>query len=184
MKATSAASQLLIGVTCGNADAFAELYDLAAGTVYGVVRKVLRDPGLSEEVAQEVFLEVWRTAPRFDPERGSALTWILTIAHHRAVDRLRSEASSRARLERAERSNSHDTVDVVAEEVELRAEHEEIRKALTKLTDLQREALMLAYFGGHTHREVADLLDVPLGTVKTRLRDGLLRLRKQMGVTS
>ena len=183
-KTGEATTILLSRVACGDREAFAELYDLMAGHVYGVVRKVLRDAGQSEEVAQEVLLEVWRSASRFDSERGSASTWILTIAHRRAVDRVRSEASSHARLERVGQSNTPEAVDIVAEEVELRAEHQAIRQALNELTHLQREAVELAYYGGHTHREVAELLDTPLGTVKTRLRDGLTRLRERLGVTA
>jgi len=174
---------LLAAVARGDQAAFARLYDHCAGQVYGIVRRVLRDPAQSEEVAQEVLVEVWRTAPRYDPARGSATGWILTIAHRRAVDRVRSEQASRAREVRSGRQDRapHDEV---AEEVELRLEHQQVRRALAALTDLQRQAVELAYYGGYTHREVAELLDAPLGTVKTRLRDGLLRLRDEMGVAT
>jgi RNA polymerase sigma-70 factor (ECF subfamily) len=174
---------LLAAVGRGDQAAFARLYDHCAGQVYGIVRRVLRDPAQSEEVAQEVLVEVWRTAPRYDAARGSATGWILTIAHRRAVDRVRSEQASRAREVRSGRQDRapHDEV---AEEVELRLEHQQVRRALDALTDLQRQAVELAYYGGHTHREVAELLGAPLGTVKTRLRDGLLRLRDEMGVAT
>ncbi len=176
--------ELLVAVSRGDEAAFSLLYDRLAGLVYGVVRKVVRDPAQSEEVAQEVFVEAWRTAARFDPERGGARTWLLTMAHRRAIDRVRSEQASRDRTERVGHRDQSRAFDEVSEAVEIRFEHQQVRAALDQLTDLQREAVELAYYGGHTYREVAELLDTPLGTVKTRLRDGLIRLRDAMGVTS
>ncbi len=176
---------LLALVAKGDRDAFAALYDAMSARLFGLVRRVLRDPAQSEEVTQEVLLEVWRTAARFDPERGSASAWVMTMAHRRAVDRVRSEQAARDRDDRAGvRDNATDAFDVVAEEVEVRLEHEQVRAALGQLTRLQREAVELAYYGGYTYREVAELLDAPLGTVKTRLRDGLIRLRDALGVTA
>jgi RNA polymerase sigma-70 factor (ECF subfamily) len=143
---------------------------------------VLRDPAQSEEVAQEVLLEIWRTAARYDQSKSSATTWALTMAHRRAVDRVRTEQASRDRTERVASSDTQRSVDEVAEAVEGRFESEQVRRALDGLSDLQREAIELAYYGGHTYPEVARLLDAPLGTVKTRLRDGLIRLRETMAV--
>lgn len=177
------ADALLRRIARGDRDAFAELYDQLGAAVYGLVRRVLRDPAQSEEVAQEVFLEVWRQAPRFDQARGSARAWVLTMAHRRAVDRVRSEQSSRTREDRVGAGSTERDTDVVAEEVQARAEQKRVRAALGALTPLQREAVTLAYYGGHTYREVAELLDTPLGTVKTRLRDGLIRLRDELEVT-
>lgn len=174
---------VLAAVARGDRAAFAELYDRSASLVYGVVKRVIRDPAQSEEVAQEVMLELWRTASRFDPLRGSAQTWLLTVAHRRAIDRVRSEQASRDRDDRTGRRDQVRADDEVAEHVELRFEHRQVREALATLTDLQREAVQLAYYGGYTYREVADLLDTPLGTIKTRMRDGLIRLRDAMGVT-
>jgi RNA polymerase sigma-70 factor, ECF subfamily len=179
----SASLEVLLGyVARGNQDAFSELYDRVSSQVFGVVRRVLRDPAQSEEVTQEVLVEVWRSASRFDPERGSATTWMLTIAHRRAVDRVRASQAAIDRDERAGRSAHRPAFDEVVEQVETRLEHEQVRQALSVLTDLQREAVTLAYYGGYSYREVSELLDVPLGTVKTRLRDGLIRLRDAMGV--
>jgi RNA polymerase sigma-70 factor (ECF subfamily) len=174
--------ELLLQVARGEEAAFERLYDRMAGTVFGVVRRVVRDPAQSEEVAQEVLVEVWRTATRFDPGRGTALTWVLTMAHRRAVDRVRSAQAAADRDERVGELARTPAYDEVAEVVETRLEREQVRRALGTLTDLQREAVTLAYYGGYTYREVAELLDVPLGTVKTRLRDGLIRLRDTLGV--
>jgi RNA polymerase sigma-70 factor, ECF subfamily len=176
-------TQALLGrVAVGDEDAFEQLYDRVAGSVLGVIRRVLRDPGQSEEVAQEVMVEIWRTAARFDPERGGASSWVITMAHRRAVDRVRSAQASTNRDTKVALLEHVPAFDQVSEAVEASLEREQVRRALDSLTALQREAVGLAYYGGYTHREVAELLDVPLGTVKTRLRDGLIRLRDVMGV--
>ncbi|HET7901836.1 MAG TPA: ECF RNA polymerase sigma factor SigK [Candidatus Nanopelagicales bacterium] len=175
---------LLAASSRGDEKAFARLYDLTSARVYGLVRRVVRDPAQSEEVAQEVYLEVWRQSARFDPARGSAAGWILTVAHRRAVDRVRSAESAQERDRRYAAVGEGPAYDVVEETVTARLDSVRVRRALETLTDVQREALTLAYFGGYTHREVSDLLGVPLGTVKTRMRDGLIRLRDTLGVES
>jgi RNA polymerase sigma-70 factor (ECF subfamily) len=170
----------LIGrVARGDEAAFAALYDRTSGAVFGLVRRVVRDPAQSEEVTQEVLLEIWRTASRFDPRQGSATTWLMTVAHRRAVDRVRSAKAAADREVRA--TAAAPDYDVVAEEVEARLDAQRVRRCLDSLTDLQRESVTLAYYGGYTHREVAGLLGVALGTVKTRMRDGLIRLRDCLG---
>jgi RNA polymerase sigma-70 factor (ECF subfamily) len=176
--------EILRSVALGDEDAFEQLYRRVAGQVLGVVQRVLRDPAQSEEVAQEVLVEVWRTASRFDAGRGSALTWVLTMAHRRAVDRVRSAQAASDREDRVARRDQQRPFDDVAEQVTDRLEHEAVRRCLGGLTDLQRESVQLAYYGGNTYREVAELLGAPLGTIKTRLRDGLIRLRDCLGVTA
>lgn len=176
------ADTLLQQVARGDSSAFEQLYDQVADAVFGTVRRVVRDPAQSEEVTQEVLVEVWRTATRFDASRGSATTWVLTMAHRRAVDRVRSAQAAHDRERRVAHRDQPAPFDEVAEQVEARLEQEQVRRCLTQLTDLQRESVTLAYYSGYTYREVAELLDVPLGTVKTRLRDGLIRLRDCLGV--
>jgi RNA polymerase sigma-70 factor (ECF subfamily) len=168
----------------GDQAAFADLYDSVAPLVHGVVLKVVRDPSQAEEVVQEVFVELWRVAPRFDPEKGVVASWVATIAHRRAVDRVRSEQAARNRVERESMriERPHDDVaDGVVAVDQSQFERRRVRRALDRLTSMQREALELAYFGGYTYREVAVLLDVPEGTIKTRIRDGMIRLRDELG---
>jgi RNA polymerase sigma-70 factor (ECF subfamily) len=174
--------RLLAMVARGDEQAFAELYQRVAAAVFGLVSKVVRNPSQSEEVTQEVFVELWRTASRFDPARGTARSWIMTCAHRRAVDRVRSSESAARRDDLAGRRDQGRPYDEVVEQVEASLEREHVRRGLDALTELQREAVVLAYYGGYTHREISELLGVPSGTVKTRLRDGLIRLRDHLGV--
>jgi len=175
-------ADLLARVARGDHQAFEVVYGELAGPVYGVVRQVLRDPAQSEEIAQEVLLEIWRTASRFDPERGSAAAWSLTIAHRRAVDRVRSETAGSRREQKAAPDLSAAIDDDVADVVASRLDQQRVRRCLGSLTDLQRESIKLAYYGGYTYPQVAQLLDVALGTVKTRIRDGMIRMRDCLGV--
>lgn len=181
---TETADQLLSLVATGNQQAFARLYDLMAPRVLGLVRRVLRDPAQSEEVAQEIFLEVWQSAQRFDTGKGTATTWIMTMTHRRAVDRVRAAQSSRVRDTKVGIRDYAPDYDNVAETVEVTMEHERVKQAMSRLTDLQRQAVTLAYYGGYSHTEVAEMLQIPVGTIKTRLRDGMIRLRDELGVAS
>ncbi|HVK25421.1 MAG TPA: ECF RNA polymerase sigma factor SigK [Actinokineospora sp.] len=174
--------ELLLRVARGDEHAFERLYDIVSAPVFGLVRRVVRDPAQSEEVTQEVMLELWRTAARYAPEKGSAMTWVMTLAHRRAVDRVRSAQSATDREDKAFRRETTRPFDEVAEQVSTRLEYEQVRRCLASLTDLQRESVELAYYRGMTYREVSELLDTPLGTVKTRLRDGLIRMRDCLGV--
>ena len=172
---------LISRVARGDADAFDAVYDQVAPTVFGIVRRVIRDPAQSEEVTQDVLLEVWRNAAKFDSGRGSAAAWVTTLAHRRAVDRVRSVQKESDR----ERRIAAATVpyDEVAEAVESSLERERVRRCLGSLTELQRESVTLAYYGGYTYSQVASLLGVPDGTIKTRMRDALIRLRDCLGVS-
>jgi RNA polymerase sigma-70 factor (ECF subfamily) len=171
---------LLRAVGEGDQEAFARLYDLTAPRVFGLVLRVLRDRAQAEEVTQEVYMQVWRAASDYDPERGSPLAWLLTVAHRRAVDRVRSAQSQSKREVVYESRATQRPVDTTSETVHERLEAGRVRVAVDALSPAQRTAIELAYFGGLTHREVAEQLGVPLGTAKTRIRDGLGRLRRQL----
>ena len=175
---------LLARIADGDQEAFSALYDEVSPRVLGLIRRLVVDHSQSEEVAQEVFLEIWQTASRFDPSKGGAATWMLTMAHRRAVDRIRSSQSSRDRDTKIGIRDFALEYDHVAESVEVKIEHERVSEAMTRLTELQRQAVSLAYYGGYSHSEVAAMLKVPIGTVKTRLRDGMIRLRDELGVAS
>jgi RNA polymerase sigma-70 factor, ECF subfamily len=177
-------NDLLARVAEGDKSAFGELYDRSASRVLGLVRRLLRDSAQSEEVTQEIFLEVWQNARRYDPAKGNAITWIMTMSHRRAVDRIRSSQSTRVRDAKIGLRDLETEYDSVSESVEIRVENERVGQALLRLTELQRQAVTLAYYGGYSHSEVAELLKVPIGTVKTRLRDGMIRLRDELGVAS
>lgn len=171
------ATALLKSVARGDEKAFGRLYDLVAPRVYGLIRRVLRDPAQAEEVSQEVLVEVWRTAARFDPARGSATAWVFTIAHRRAVDRVRSEQAAADRTIRVGVASVETPFDAVADEVAVRLERQQVRHCLDDLTEVQRQAVTLAYYQGHSYPQVSELLNVPLPTIKSRMRDGLIRLR-------
>jgi len=173
---------LLHLVRDGDAEAFGRLYDRLAAAVFGTVRRVLHNPAQSEEVTQEVFLELWRTAARFDPELGTVRTWALTMAHRRAVDRVRSVQAAAHRDEVVARRNWERPLDDVHDTVARHLDAERLRRCLDALTPVQRESVTLAYYGGLTYTQVADRLATPVGTVKTRMRDGLIRLRDCLGV--
>lgn len=174
---------LLREVARGDRTAFAEVYDRISGRVLGLVTRLLRDRAQSEEVTQEVFLEIWQQAGRFDANRGSGISWVLTMAHRRAVDRIRASQKSHERDLKIGIRDMEREFDGVSESVEIRVENERVKRAMSRLTALQREAVVLAYYGGYSHSEMAQILGVPLGTVKTRLRDGMIRLRDELGVT-
>lgn len=177
-------SALLSRSARGDQAAFAQLYDATSSRIFGLAVRVVRDPAQAEEVVQEAFLEVWRTSTRFDPDRGSAISWLMTICHRKAVDRVRSaEASTRRDTSYTQQNQTIDH-DTTSDAAQASMEAQRVRHALQGLTDVQREAIELAYFGGYTHTEVAGILDLPVGTAKTRIRDGLIRLRDKMGVAT
>jgi RNA polymerase sigma-70 factor, ECF subfamily len=170
--------KLLGAVAGGDTGAFELMYLELRLPVYRRVRAVLRDPAQSEEVTQEVMLELWSTAVRYDPARGSAAAWAMTIAHRRAVDRVRSAtaASARDRRDGVPAALWEQVGDAAADS----ADHERLLRCLDQLSRRQREAITLAFYGGHTHRQVAEILGAPVGTVKSRIRDGLIQLRSAM----
>lgn len=182
--AASALASLMQRSSRGDEGAFAELYDATSARAYGLALRVVRNPAHAEEVVQEAFLDAWRTSSRFDPARGTAIGWLLTIVHRKAVDRVRSAEAATARdttYHRESRPSEHDST---SESAHASIEAQRVRTAVSGLTEVQREAVELAFFGGYTHTQVATMLDVPVGTAKTRIRDGLIRLRDAMGVGS
>jgi RNA polymerase sigma-70 factor, ECF subfamily len=180
--AASRLAELLKRAGRGDEAAFAEWYDATSARAFGLAVRVLRDRAQAEEVTQESYLDCWKHATRFDPSRGSAVSWLLTIVHRKAVDRVRSaEASTRRDTAYGQREQDvpHD---VTAEAATASIEATRVRAALRDLTTKQREAVELAFLGGYTHTEVASMLDLPIGTAKTRIRDGLIRLRDALSV--
>jgi RNA polymerase sigma-70 factor, ECF subfamily len=166
-------------VARGDTAAFDVVYEQIASSVFGIVLRVMRDPAQSEEVSQDVMLEIWRDAAKFDPQRGSAMAWVTTLAHRRAVDRVRSVQKQSDRELRV--ATADIPYDEVAEAAESTFERERVRRCLASLTNLQRESVNLAYYRGYTYGQVASLLGVPTGTIKTRMRDALVRLRDCLG---
>jgi len=173
---------LLRRVANGDRDAFAAVYDLTRTRVYGLVTRVLRDTGYSEETTQEIYLEVWRTASAYDSTRGSALAWLLTMAHRRAIDRVRSEQAGTQRESRYGAANVDTPSDVVADSAIAGDERRRVTECLGALTDTQRECIELAYYGGLTYVEVSRRLAANLSTVKSRMRDALRGLRNCLDV--
>lgn len=173
---------LLRRTALGDERAFEALYDAFAARVFGLARRIVRNPSQAEEVAQEVFLEIWRRASRFDPARGSATSWVMTLTHARSVDRVRSAQASSDRELKVAAASHQVEIDSVVDAVESAFERKAVQKCLGALTELQRESITLAYYSGYTYREVAELLTTPLPTIKTRLRDGMIRLRDCLGV--
>jgi len=173
---------LLKACSRGDEEAFARLYDTTASRMFGLVLRVVRDRAQAEEVLQDAFLDIWRQSARFDEGRGSALSWMMTIAHRKAVDRVRSAEAQVRRDSAYEIRQTERAYDATADDAHRNIDAERVRKALQNLTENQRGALELAYFGGYTHREVAVMLDIPVGTAKTRIRDGLIRMRDAMGL--
>ena len=177
------AGALLVRVATGDQSAFAALYDMLSARAFGLILRVLINRSQSEEVLQEVFLEVWQSAARFAPNKGQGRTWIFTIAHRRAVDRVRASQASSDRDVRVGSRDIDIAHDSVAEQVELGIAATSVTAALGTLPEAQRETLVLAYYGGYSQSEIAVLVGAPLGTRKTRRRDGLTRRRNEMGVT-
>lgn len=179
---TDHAAELLQRVAQGDQAAFGQLYDMLSSRVFGLIMRVLVDRSQSEEVLQEVFLDVWQSAAIFDSSRGQARSWVLTIAHRKAVDRVRASSSSTDRDIRAGMRDYSSPAETVSDQVELKMEGIEVTEALATLSEVQREVLVLAYFGGYSQSEIGALTSTPLGTVKTRMRDGLTKLRSEMEV--
>jgi RNA polymerase sigma-70 factor (ECF subfamily) len=179
-------ADLVRRIRAGDRAAVDDLYDRFRRPAFALARRILGDDGLAEDVLQDVFLGVWRDPAAYDRSRGSFASWLLAIVHHKAVDAVRREESQRRRRARVEEEQELDAP-IAARDVEdeawSRVVAEQVRSALGELSDPQREALTLAYYGGYTQREVAALTGAPLGTVKTRMLAGMRRLREQLGGT-
>ncbi len=174
---------LLRRVADQDVDAFAAFYDSTRARVFGLVTRVVRDPGYSEETTQDVYLQVWRNAGNYNPAAGSALAWLLTLAHRRAVDRVRAEQAATQRESRYGAATAEPAADVVADSAILRDERRQVADCLGSLTDTQRECIELAYYGGLTYSQVSQRLSANLATIKSRMRDALRALRNCLGVT-
>ncbi|KRE79860.1 ECF RNA polymerase sigma factor SigK [Arthrobacter sp. Soil763] len=174
---------LLGRIAAGDQAAFAEFYQLTSRRVYGMARRVLIDAELSEDTTQEVFLQVWQNASKFNAAAGSPLAWLMTISHRRAVDKVRSSQSASDREARYGATSQEIDHDSVSDEVGSRLEAEAVVRCLDTLTDTQQESVRLAYYGGLTYREVAEKLNAAVPTIKSRIRDGLIRLKTCLGVS-
>ncbi|NLG55055.1 MAG: ECF RNA polymerase sigma factor SigK [Rhodococcus sp.] len=179
-------AQLVAGLAAiadGDGAAFADFYDRTSARVFGLATRVVRNPSVAEEVTQEVYLQVWTSAARqYDPTLASPIGWLMTLTHRRSVDRVRSEQAATTRNQAYGASELGREYDSVSEEVAQQLEEERVTECLGSLTATQRESIGLAYYSGHTYREVAQHLDVALPTVKSRIRDGLIRLKNCLGV--
>ena len=174
--------QLLNACSIGDEAAFATLYDATVARLFGLVLRIVRDRAQAEEVTQDAYLHIWQNSSRFDPDRGNAMSWLMTIGHRKAVDRVRSAEATRRRDTAYNARDQATPFDQTAEEAHRNLDAQKVHRALDTLTENQRGALELAYFGGYTHQEVALMLDLPLGTAKTRIRDALIRLRDTLGL--
>lgn len=174
---------LLRRVARGDVVAFAMFYDHTRARVFGLVSRVLRDRGYSEETTQEVYLQVWRSAASFDPSAGSAAAWLITLAHRRAVDRVRAEQAARRRDSKYAAMSGEPPADVVVDTAALSEEHRQVVECLDALSDAQRRCIELAYYRGLTYPQVSERIAVNLATVKSRIRSGLLSLRRCLGAT-
>lgn len=178
---STALAGLLTQVASGDEQAFGDLYDRVAPRLHGLVRRIVIDAAASDEVTQEVFVDIWRSSAAYHPDQGTALAWMFTIAHRRAVDRVRSAAASRQR-DAAYSAGQHTAeYDVTAETVDQRLSADRLHRAIERISPLQRDAVRLAYLEGISQTQVAERLGIPLGTAKSRIRDGLLRLRAELG---
>src|SRR5690606_4945570 len=182
--ARDSAADLLVRVAGGDQRAFAELYDLLSPRVFALILRVVVNRSQSEEVLQEVFLEIWQSAARFAPNRGQGRSWVLTIAHRRAVDRVRASQSSADRAVRVGVRDFAAARNVVEAAAGDRLEGSGGGHARSGLPEAQQEGLILSYYGGYSQSEIAAMIGAPLGTVKTRMRDGLTRLRSELGVST
>ena len=180
---TAELDALLRRVAHQDVDAFATFYDRTRARVFGLVTRVLRDPGYSEETTQDIYLQVWRTAESYDPAAGSPLSWLLTLAHRRAVDRVRSEQAASQRESKYGSANFDPPADHVADTVILADERQQVTTCLDSLTDVQREAIQLAYYDGLTYVQVSERLSANLATIKSRMRDAIRGLRKCLGLS-
>ncbi|GAB3242674.1 sigma-70 family RNA polymerase sigma factor [Mycolicibacterium hippocampi] len=181
---TAELDALLRQVARRDTEAFAAFYDLTRSRVFGLVTRVLRDPGYSEETTQDIYLQVWRTAENYDPSAGSPLAWLMTLAHRRAVDRVRSEQAASTRESRYGAANVEPVSDHVAETVIRGDEHRQVTECLGSLTDHQRECIQLAYYDGLTYAQVSERLSANLATIKSRMRDAIRGLRRCLGVVA
>lgn len=180
---TTDLDELLRQVAQRDVDAFAALYDRTRARVYGMVTRVLRDPGYSEETTQDIYLQVWRSAGNYDPAAGSPMAWLLTLAHRRAVDRVRSEEAASQRESRYGAATVDPPVDHVADSVILLDERRRVVDCMASLSDLQREAIQLAYYEGLTYVQVSERLSANLATIKSRMRDGIRGLKNCLGIS-